>query len=572
MFAHQNEYIFKPIVNEIISPVNDKMKMIAAATGSGKTHVLTVNAIPHIFEQSLADIVIFSTPNSGSMGEVEDSIRANVPGDVDVVVASNVFGEGFAINPENKTVVVCHPTWVSTNKSTLSLVAKHKRIVGFCDEAHVGFQAEDEEQAKIAYGRTYTYYPAEWNNAVQEIDYQAWFLITATPRNTVECSDYMELLSECFDLDVLAQRQKRCSFIVLTSERDNSATFYRNDKTTTKREHFDVKTAADMYALGTSIVDDISREYGLPKVKRAALFQGSSSHECEYIWNIVGAMSGTNETGIAISNKKRIFGKTIKETNKQVIGSYINSTTTSTQMIDGVNNKNIPLDKLIANNIVGNAVNIQGATMLFSTKTNKSIKDLSVTQGIEQLLGRMIRWPDVDGLECWDDVAVFRQEKIDAGVPEEKIDQWINLVFGYVIIMPETKINIAGINAFFGKHTLVPGQFEKLIDEKYKLASEGELKKTALGPKSPWAQPGDLKYRLLKGEYCEYCPQENGIPKCASNHAEMGFTKEEYIESLDVNHWDGDHLGKNVETICANVHRAFTKRYGHANNLKYRNV
>ena len=113
---------------------------------------------------------------------------------------------------------------------------------------------------------------------------------------------------------------------------------------------------------------------------------------------------------------------------------------------------------------------------------------------------------------------------------------WIDLVFGYTIV----SVNVA-VNAFLEKHTF------GFVQKKYQLAREGKLKKRSLGPKSPWAQPGDLKYRLEKGEYCEYCPKEDGVPRCATNAQDMGFTQDEYF--LDVNHWDGDHLSKNIETL-----------------------
>ena len=182
----------------------------------------------------------------------------------------------------------------------------------------------------------------------------------------------------------------------------------------------------------------------------------------------------------------------------------------------------------------------------------------------------MPRWPNVEGLQNWDDIAVFRQEKIEADVPEQDIDRWIDLVFGYTIVLPWSPVNVAGVNAFLEKHTFGFDGWDEFVQKKYQLAREGKLKKRSLGPKSPWAQPGDLKYRLEKGEYCEYCPQEDGVPRCATNAQDMGFTQDEYFEGLDVNHWDGDHLSKNIETLCANVHRAFTKRYGHAKNLNQR--
>ena len=78
-----------------------------------------------------------------------------------------------------------------------------------------------------------------------------------------------------------------------------------------------------------------------------------------------------------------------------------------------------------------------------------------------------------------------------------------------------------------------------------------------------------------KGCLCEKCPRdENGVPQCAATFHALGYTEEEYFESLDVNHKNGDHTDnrpENLETLCANMHRAITKREKHATNLQYRN-
>lgn len=573
MYTYQKQYIYDPVLGELTNQKNDKMKMLALATSAGKTHTLARHVIPDAMSQGLADIVIFTTPNPASMGEVRDALKESVPAGVEVVCEPGFAGGNVPIQLAlSPTVVVCHPTWVSANKDVLVKLAGAKNVVGFCDEAHIGFQASNEYEAEIAYGRSCTYYPAEWNNAVQEIPYKAWFLVTATPRNTVEDSDYMEILSECFDLHILANMQKRVRRIVLNrDDYMDSLRFPAHDYD----NMVDYNEANSWYITGTNIVNELSEKYDLPKVKRAAIFQGKNTQNCLDIWYDVGKASPSASTAIAISERKKVYGSTSARMSSLLLGASTEKTLNSTDVVNGVNSYDTMVDRIVANNNVNNAVNISGATLLYSEKNNRSIRDVTVTQGVEQLLGRMLRWPNVEGLNSWDDVAIFRQEKIEAGVPEQDIDNWINLVFCYTVILPYSPVNVAGCNAFLNKHTFGFADWDEFVQKKYQLAREGKLKKHSLGPKSPWSQPGDLKYRLEKGEYCEVCPPipgvESDLPACAWVHFELkGLSRGGYIESLDVHHDGGDHLNGETQTHCANHHRAVTHEEGHAKNLKYR--
>lgn len=573
MYEYQKQYIYDPVINELENQSNDKMKMLALATSAGKTHTLSRHVIPDAMSNGLADIVIFTTPNPASMGEVVEALKESVPTGVEVVCEPGFAGGNVPIQLAlSPTVVVCHPTWISTNKDVLAKLAGAKNVVGFCDEAHIGFQASDAYEAEIAYGRSCTYYPAEWNNAVQGIAYKAWFLITATPRNTVDGSDYMEILSEFFDLNVLANRQKRVRAVVLNREDYMDALRLPTHDYENMVDHHVVNT---WYTNGTDIVNYLSEKYDLPKVKRAAIFQGKNTQSCVNIWFDVGKSSPMSSTAIAISERKKVYGAFSERESKQCLGVSTEKSLNSTDVVNGVNSSETQVDRIVANNNVKNAVNISGATVLYSEKDNRSIRDVTVTQGVSQLLGRMPRWPNVEGLQNWDDVAVFRQEKIEADVPEQDIDRWIDLVFGYTVVLPWSPVNVAGVNAFLGKHTFGFDEWDEFVQKKYQLAREGKLKKRSLGHKTPWSQPGDLKYRLNKGEYCEVCPPipevESDLPACAYVHFELkGLSREAYIEALDVHHDGGDHLNGDCETHCANHHRAVTHEEGHANNLKYR--
>jgi len=580
MYPYQQQYIYDPVINELLNQKNDKMKMLALATSAGKTHTLTRHVIPDIMKNNLADIVIFTTPNSASMGEVNEAVVESVSDDVAVVCEPGFSGGNVPIQlAMQQTVIVCHPTWVSQNKDILAKLGNAKRIVGFCDEAHIGFQASDEEEAVIAYGRSCTYYPAEWNNAVQDIPYTAWFLITATPRNTVDGSDYMEILSECFDLPILANSQKRVRKVIL-----NRYDYYDSLQLPSHDydELVDHNEANNRLSRGIKIVEELTEQYNLPKVKKSAIFQGKNTDTCLNIWYDVGAASPNMSTAINISERKKIYGSNSAAATARYLKLWGQDKAKSNDLVNAVNDKNTTVDRMIANHNVSNAVNIPGATLLFSEKDNRSIRDVSVTQGVEQLLGRMLRWPDVDGLRNWDDVAIFREEKIKAGVPEQDIDKWIDLVFCYTIILPWSPVNRAGVNAFFRKHTFGFDEWDEYVQEKYSLAREGKLqerikKKNNNRVKTPWAQPGTLKYRDNKGDLCEVCPPIPGVtemPACAYVHYELkGMGYGAYLETLDVHHFDGDHNNhapENCMTYCANHHRAVTHEQGHAKNLKYR--
>ena len=59
--------------------------MKTLATSAGKTHTLSRYVIPDAMSNGLADIVIFTTPNPASMGEVVEALKESVPTGVEVV-------------------------------------------------------------------------------------------------------------------------------------------------------------------------------------------------------------------------------------------------------------------------------------------------------------------------------------------------------------------------------------------------------------------------------------------------------------------------------------------------------
>lgn len=565
MYQYQKDHIFEPMLNEVLNSKNSKMKVLALSTGAGKTHTIAKHFIPYLLEKDHAQVVVFTTPNTASIGDVYDYLVSSVDSRlVDIEVYKDFCGSDTLVPFLNrKRIILCHPTYVSNNADAFQHLGEKYSLVGVSDEAHNGLQASNLDEARDALGYNVSYYPAEWTNTIIEIPYLAWFQVTATPRNTVDNSDYMELISEFFDNETLSMHQPRPRAVYLEDENVNDGSVIQDSSS----EAFD-----KMFKFEVETINRLAKKYGFPDTKPVAIFSGGQIGQPGSAENVYNKLSKTSDTGtvaVSLSGKKKLNGVTRRDL-EQMLGRTPNSS----GMIGLTNDKETPVNCFVANNIIGTAVNIPNATYLHSTKRHQTVKDSSCSQSVEQLLGRMLRWPEVEGLKNWDDVLDFEAEQIANGVPEEDIALWIDLVFGYVIRLPYSIINKAGFDKFFGHHTYTFEEWNTVLERKRIEArnkfksSKGKRSNNVI--KTPFAQAGTLEYRDKKGDLCEVCPKIDGVPTCKHTSESLGFTTKEYIESLDVHHTDGDHLSNNTVTACANVHRMVTSREGHAKNLKYR--
>ena len=584
---YQNKYIVNPILKEIRKNQLDgevigevhaqnmvtlqnikKINVITSGTGSGKTHTLLNVVIPTIFKDDLADIVIFTCPNDAALVDAGEQVSKWVD-DKDALIVDKSF-TGAAYNKRTftagPTILIVHPTAISTNADLFAELGESQRIVIVCDEGHIGLQCRDAEEATEGMGyRHADPYPGEWINSILKIPFVACFTFSATPRITVANSDWQKLFSTCpkeETLDYHGVNRGVVFYDLVDYEKTVEKMVEEN-----AREHEEMK--------------DIHVKYGLPISKPIIGIQGTPENvnfgaaSSLTIWkhltgrkNKYGLAKGS--VAIAISSDKEVSGFTMSETARE-FGT--DGKTKAIDIFDGVSDKTKSPYILIATKLLDNAVNIPSIKILMSTQTRSSIIDLNVTAGVEQFCGRANRFPTVEGISNIKEAVARKLKAIKDGVPKEIAEYWFKVTFGYTLVLPDSPQNRAGIKAFFENQTINADEWnERLNKIEYDLRSKGQ--KQWSGIKSPWAQPGDLSYKNEKGCLCEKCPRdENGVPQCAATFHALGYTEEEYRESLDVNHKNGDHTDnrpENLETLCANMHRAITKREKHSTNLKYR--
>lgn len=580
---YQKEFISDPILNEIRKPSSDMMNVVSAGTGSGKTHTIVHNIIPTIFKEDLADIVIFTCPNDASLEDIESLVSAWLPesgnpDDLALVYMKDAFGNS-SVNMRTfsgPTIVVAHPTAISQNAALFKRLGKKYRIVGISDEAHIGLQSRGAEEYMIAYGYP-SYVTSEddgaWLNTILEMGANTWFLITATPRNTIKNSSWMKLLSVC-------PKEKTLEFHSL----NRGVNFYPVAEYSELIEELVAEQEAEYQEM-----KDIHAKYGLEIAKAIIGIQGmakgsfASSHE---IYDSFPARDYRGKVAIVVSKRKEIKGLSRNQINRQY-GSG-GSQPKAAELFDGLSDKTKDVYIVIATKHLDNAVNIPSMNLLISTNIRAASNDLSVTASVEQFMGRANRFPKVKGISNMREAVAAKLKAIKDGVPKEIAERWFEVTFGYTIFLPDTPQNRAGAEAFCKNQTLSADDWKDYLntlesDILINGSSENVLNVTDDkeqsarnwgGIKSPWAQPGDLSYKNEKGCLCERCPRdENGVPQCAATFHALGYTEEEYFESLDVNHKNGDHTDnrpENLETLCANMHRAITKREKHATNLQYR--
>jgi hypothetical protein len=218
---------------------------------------------------------------------------------------------------------------------------------------------------------------------------------------------------------------------------------------------------------------------------------------------------------------------------------------------------------------VGEAVNIPNANCLLSFHERNTIQDRAVTHNVEQLLGRFIRWPEVDGIKNWPQAIDYAEKRIAQGVPRDEMYKWISIVFEYEIHMVDTENNVNGIKAFFERHTYNPQEWqdykERLICES--VSKQKAQRKYGNTSKSPYAQAGSQSYKNYKYEHreCEYCSKREfmgqWIPTCKIPVVLEVWTEAEYFASLDVHHIEGreDTATMNdtdkLITVCKAMHQ-----------------
>jgi len=580
---YQTDHIYNPIVNviketldkETLAPLNKKLQysVLALSTSAGKTFTVTNFCVKYCLDNG-CDVVLTS-PNGASLEEVKDEMVARYP-DAYIVMETGFAGAEPFVAPvtDKRVIILCHPTFLSQQKFAISEWAKKRKLVLFSDEAHKGFMCPDAKDTYEAFGYSISKYTAEWHQCLYTIPHVAWFLLSATPLRTTFTGKEFEHISEYFDKDELCAEQAAVKKVIVYGELVLSATssYARlfDDGTEEKYEtsYIDhtfnslddsLEALQKEWADGDAWLAQVTTEYDLPKAKPARVVQANHQWQARNLYNSLGA-----DTALNIHGNKKVYNYNHNDYLRN-FPSYIRSQ----DIINHVNSFENTTNKMVAIRLIGEAVNIPNLNCMVSFHERNSVQDSEVTHSVEQLLGRMIRWPSVEGIKNWKDAIAYAEKRITQGVPREVMDKWISTVFEYEVHMVSSKNNISGIKAFFRRHTY---NIQEWADYKSRLIYEciAEQKKRVKvygdAAKTPHAQSGSQSYKNYKHTHpeCEYCTKYETrgqiVPACKIPVVYDVWTEDEYFASLDVHHLEGREDSATMNdidkliTVCKPMH------------------
>ena len=571
MRDYQKEHIYDPIVDVIsknltISYTKPAYSILALSTSAGKTFTITNFCVQYCLD-NLCDVVLTS-PNGASLEEVKDEMVARYP-DAYIIMETGFAGAEPFVAPvtDKRVIILCHPTFLSQQKFAISQWAKKRKLVLFSDEAHKGFMCPDAEDTFEAFGYSIREYKAEWHQCLYAIPHVAWFLLSATPLRTTFSGKEFVHISEYFNKDTLCKEQAAVKSVTVYPEKDLLSKFFEIPDTYLynyiRSTHKAIdKVFSDLqsnWAKEDAWLKKVTAKYKFPTAKPARAIQAKNQWHARTLYVTAG-----KKTAINTGSDKKVFGYNRNDYLRN-FPHYIRSQ----DIINHINDKTNDNNKMVANKLIGEAVNIPNLNCIISFHMRNSVQDCEVTHNVEQLLGRMIRWPDVDGIENWPQAIAYAENRITQGVPRDIMYKWISTVFEYDVHMIESPNNINGISAFFDRHTYNPEEWkeykQRLIYEA--VAQQKTPRKYGVASKSAHAQAGAQSYKNYKYEHseCEYCTKRDFmgqlIPTCKIPVVLGEWTEAEYFASLDVHHIDGreDTATMNdadkLITVCKPMHQ-----------------
>lgn len=528
---YQKEKIYDPVVEIIDSslsnpPFEKIFNILALATGSGKTTVIAKFCFAHALSKGCD--IIYTNPNAASLDEVFDICLSDYRYS-NIIMEKSFTGKGQLNLTDDHNIILCHPTVLSQNVEAFECL-EDRNVVVFSDEAHKGFMCPSAVYSRQAFGYPIPSYEAQWHNCINEIPNIAWFLISATPLQTTYNHSMFRLASEFYEKDVLCERQKACKSVTYIGQDD-----------------LDGHEAAmnEKFKQDDQFLEDVTQKYDLPQTKPTRLIQEVNTYHALNSYN-----NYFDHSAICIATAKRA-----KHTGTK---SWCNrfQFSRSYEVFKHINDMREKTHTLIANRLIGEAVNIPNATCIVSYQSRPTIQCGHATQGVEQLFGRMLRWPNVEGLDCWEDVFEFVENKISQGADRKEMYDWVDLVFKYEIHVRDSWINMYGVDVFLNKHTYNIDAWEEYLQRIIsKVQNKPKTrKKYGMSEATPHAQSGPEAYKNYKDTHrrCELeeCP-------CYSM-VESGFYSEmEYFTDLEVHHKDGNRLNNdpsNLMTVCSMAH------------------
>ena len=562
MRDYQKEHIYNPIVDVVnrnltTSNPTPKYNILALSTSAGKTFTITNFCVQYCLDNG-CDVVLTS-PNGASLEEIKDEMVARYP-DAYIIMETGFAGAESFVEPvtDKRVIILCHPTFLSQQKFAISQWAKDRKLVLFSDEAHKGFMCPDAEDTYEAFGYSISEYTAEWHHCLYAIPHVAWFLMSATPLRTTYTGKDFEHISEFFNKDILCAGQAAVKSVTVYGERvatDNmfsSLFLYPEEKqetdyiqhTYTTLDNY-LETLRHRWTEEDAWLDQVTAEYNFPKAKPARVVQAKEQWHANSLYKTLGPGSSINT-----SSDKKIFGFNRNDYLRN-FPRYIRSQ----DIINYINSSENKTNVMVANRIIGDAVNIHNLNCIVSFHERRTVQDSKVTHSVEQVLGRMIRWPTVGNFKNWKDVITYAENRITQGVPREVMYKWISTVFEYEVHMASSNNNVSGIKAFFQRHTYNPQEWADYKNRLYNEYNAEKKKGTKIyndTPKTAHAQIGPQSYKNYKLTHreCEYCSKREFfgqiIPTCKIPVVLGEWTEEEYFSSLDVHHIEGR---ENIATI-----------------------
>ena len=563
MRDYQKHNIYDPIVDVIkknSATLDKKLQysILALSTSAGKTFTVTNFCVQYCLDNG-CDVVLTS-PNGASLEEVKNEMVARYP-DAYIIMETGFAGAEPFVTPvtDKRVIILCHPTFLSQQKFAISEWAIKRKLVLFSDEAHKGFMCPDAEDTYEAFGYSISEYTAEWHQCLYAIPHVAWFLLSATPLRTTLTGKEFVCISEYFDKNILCVEQAAVKKVTVYGERVNNATAITIDHT-----YDSLTDSLDSLQQRWNDEDEwlaqVTAKYNLPKAKPSRVVQANQQWHARSLLNALGA-----DTALNIGEDKRVYNY-----NRNDYLRNFPSNIRSQDIINHVNSFENTTNKMVANKLIGEAVNIPGLNCMVSFHKRNSVQDGEVTHNVEQFLGRAIRWPSVEGIKNWKDAIAYAEKRIAQDVPREEMYKWISTVFEYEIHMASSKNNINGIEAFFKRHTY---NIQEWTDYKSKLICEciAEQKKRVKvygdTAKTAYAQSGSQSYKNYKHTHpeCEHCTKREIlgqiVPTCKIPVVYGEWTEDEYFASLDVHHLEGreDNATMNdidkLITVCKPMHQ-----------------
>lgn len=564
---YQNEYIYKPIVDTINHKLEFRSRpafsVLGLSTSAGKTFTISNFCTEYCF--GLGCDVVITSPNAASLEEIKNSIKDSPS--MPYIMMANGFAGNISFTPPNtdrNVVLLCHPTYLSQNLESINNWSKSRKVVIFSDEAHKGFMCSGPEDTDLAFGYSISDYTAAWHSCLYGIDHVAWFLLSATPLRTTEEYDTFDTISEFFDRDVLCGQQAAVKNITLygqslrlihfdslfeSEEIDNytEAMQFVNFESTELKDY--LQNLNDKWAREDEWLRVFYENHpDFPLAKPARVIQAKNTTHGNILYHSI-----RSNAAIAVDRYKLI-----SDADYDFYLRKFDCNVTSQKIFDYIADKKNNTTKLVANKSVGEAVNIDNLSCLVSFHDRASIKSPKVTTAVEQVLGRMVRFPNVDGINNWNDVINFVETKITHGkVTRQEAYTWVDLVFKYDVHMVASENNLNGIAKYYAKQSYNPKEWDTYLESlivEWQTSNKSKPK-IQTGEKTPYAQKGSQSYKNYKYivRECEYCSRlevdNTHVPSCKIGVIKGDYTEEDYVKSLDVHHINGRQDTKSMNNV-----------------------